>query len=119
MGTAHSPGYPTYVILGWLASIGVRRAAVQATHGVLPTFTQMFAGRGKREVAQHQQQVACFDGRARLDGNLADLRVARNRRALDHRSASRPKSNKPFCSAKIGFFRGAVSFSFQRKVSYR
>ena len=30
-----------FVILGWLASIGVRRAAVQATHGVLPTFTQM------------------------------------------------------------------------------
>ena len=33
-----------FVVLAWLASIGVRRAAVQATHGTLPTFAQMVTG---------------------------------------------------------------------------
>jgi hypothetical protein len=37
----------------------------------LPTFTQMFAGRGKREVAQHQQQVQAKLANYRAIGELA------------------------------------------------
>lgn len=37
----------------------------------LPTFTQMFAGRGRREVAQHQQQVQARLANYRAIGELA------------------------------------------------